>query len=85
MSQNSDNSFTMSVNKTALQEKSQSFLVNINIKDDHHTEVVNTIMVIVSFKDESSFDTSGSLSASNDEETISTDQEVVTPEEADPT
>jgi len=74
----------MSVNKTGLEEKSQKFLVSINIKDDHNEEVVNTMMVVISFKDESSLDTSGSLSPSNNGATISTDQKVASPEEADP-
>ena len=35
MSQNSDNSFSMSVNKSGLEQKSQSILLQISIKDDH--------------------------------------------------
>jgi len=35
MNQNSDNSFSMSVNKSGLELKSQSILIQISIKDDH--------------------------------------------------
>jgi hypothetical protein len=45
----------MSVNRLGLAHKRQTFLVQITLKDDHNSEgSINTIMLIVDYKDQTS-------------------------------
>ena len=69
MSQNSDNSFTMSIKRLDLEEKSQNFMVQIIINDDKSPKFdMKMINVIVEYKDNYvPEDTSDSESSSNDE------------------
>ena len=75
MSQNSDNSFTMSVNKSALEEKSQSILLQIKLKDDKNPDgVVNTLMLNVKYNDQSSKDAQSNTEESTDQVAKSTNE-----------
>ena len=52
MSQNKDNSFTMSVNRSGLDEKSQSILLQVKLKDFKNPDgVLKILMLNVKYSD----------------------------------